>query len=56
MGASQKLNGIAFAGCGAVAGLIGVAAQSWWVFLVALGLAAGWAVLNGDIRPNRTRR
>jgi hypothetical protein len=56
MGARQKLNGVAFGGCCLVAGLVGVAAQSWWAFLVALALAGGWAVYNGDIRPDRLRR
>ena len=56
MGARQKLNGAAVGGCVAVAGLIGVAAQSWWAFLIALAVAAGWALFNGDIRPNRLGR
>jgi hypothetical protein len=56
MGARQSLNGVSFAGCCAAAGLAGAAAESWWVFLIALAVAAGWAVFNGDIRPGRIRR
>lgn len=55
MGARQKLNGLTFGACCVVAGLVGVAAQSWWAFLIALAVAAGWALSNGDIRPNRHR-
>ncbi len=54
MGARQKLNGAAVNGCCLVAAAVGLAAQSWWVFLLALA-AAGWAVYNRDIRPGGTR-
>ena len=54
--ARRELNGVAFGGCGPVAGPAGVAARSWWAFLVALAVAAGWALYNGDIRPDQVRR
>jgi len=56
MGARQKLNGLTFGGCCLLAAVMGIAAQSWWAFLIALAVAAAWALFNGDIRPDRIRR
>jgi hypothetical protein len=51
MGARQRLNSIYAAGCLAVAATVGLVAQSWGIFFLALAVAIGLSVHAGDIRP-----
>lgn len=50
MGARQKLNRAFINGSLLIAGVIGVIAQSWTVFLIVLGLSVALGVMAGDIR------
>jgi len=50
MGARQKLNQAHLNGALVIAAVIGVATQSWTVFLIAALLAAGSSLHTGDIR------
>ena len=50
MGARHKLNAAYFYGCLLVAAALGLAAQSWAVFLVALAVSLGLGVHAGDVR------
>jgi hypothetical protein len=50
MGAKQKLNSAHLSGALVIAGLIGLATQSWTVFLVALSGFIVVDVVAGDIR------
>ena len=56
MGARHKLNAAYFYGCILVAAALGLAAQSWAVFLVALAVSLGLGVHAGDIRPGPAGR
>lgn len=56
MGARQKLNRASVNGSLFIAGVIGVIAQSWIVFLIALALSLALAVLAGDIRFKSQRQ
>ena len=51
MNARRKLNTAALAGLGLAALLIGVAAQSWLAFALALLVLGGLAVYAGLVRP-----
>jgi len=53
MGARDKLNSAYTAGCLTVAGLFGLATESWTMFFVALVVLLGLSVNNGDIRPGK---
>ena len=55
MGARQKLNTAYVNGALIVAGTIGLAADSWLVFLVILAVSLGCACHSGDIRPTARR-
>ncbi len=57
MGARQKLN-VAYVNGGLlVAAILGVASQSWAVFLASLAVLIGGSVYLGEIRPGgRGRR
>ena len=50
MHARQKLNRAAINACILMAGVIGLLAESWVAFLVALAVAAALAAYSGDIR------
>jgi hypothetical protein len=57
MSARAKLNGIYALGCVGLAALIGGAAGSWGIFMIALAALMAAAVHSGDIRPrSRPRR
>jgi 1,4-dihydroxy-2-naphthoate octaprenyltransferase len=56
MGARQKLNSAYFIGAFALAVLVGLATQSWVVFLVTLAVLVASQVYTGQIRPDRRRR
>ena len=56
MGARHKLNAAYFYGCILVAAALGLAAQSWTLFLVALAVSLGLGVHAGDIRPGPAGR
>jgi hypothetical protein len=51
MGARQKLNQSYFCGSLLVAALVGWAAQSWLVFMVALAVLVGFNLYCKEIRP-----
>lgn len=57
MSARQKLNSAHINGSLIVAGVIGLGAQSWLVFLLALGVLVALATSTGGIRlaPRRDR-
>ncbi len=50
MGARQKLNVAYFNGCLIVAGLVGLVAQSWTLFWLALVVSFGLCCHSGEIR------
>ena len=50
MGAKQKLNNAYFTGSLLLAGFVGWAAGSWWVFLITALLLLALNLCNGDIR------
>jgi hypothetical protein len=50
MGAKQKLNSAHLSGALVIAGLIGLASESWLVFLVALTGVIVTDLVAGDIR------
>ncbi|CAN5899985.1 hypothetical protein BH23PLA1_BH23PLA1_44670 [soil metagenome] len=55
MGARSKLN-VAYAhGCLIVASVVGLVAQSWAAFAVALAVTVLGCVVAGDIRPHGRR-
>jgi hypothetical protein len=54
--ARTKLNVAYFNGCLVVAAVIGVALESWIVFLATLAVTIGYGVYGGDIRPKPVRR
>ena len=56
MGARQRLNSLFFCGALIVAAVIGVAAESWAVFVVAAVVLIAVFVYGGDIRLHRTQR
>jgi len=56
MGARNKLNEAYAAGALIVAGVIGLAAQSWAVFAIAAVITLGLSVVGGGIRWKRGRR
>jgi NAD/NADP transhydrogenase alpha subunit len=53
MEARQKLNSIYLCSCVIIAGVIGAMFGSWTVFLIAVAVLLGAAVLDGAIRPTR---
>lgn len=53
MGARQKLNAVAVQGCLIVSGIIGMACQSWLIFLITSAVSIGSSLVAGDIRPDR---
>jgi hypothetical protein len=55
MGARQKLNAAYFQGSVVVATVAGLLAQSWTIFLIALGLLVGANVYMGEIRPPKNK-
>ena len=56
MSARQKLNVAYLNSCALVAALLGVAAGSWAVFLVALAVLVASGVYAGEIRTGGRRR
>ncbi len=60
MGARQKLNTAYFNGCLIIAALVGLLAQSWTVFWLALIVSLGLCCHSGEIRhrpdPRRAGR
>ena len=56
MGARQKLNSAYLLGSVVLAGWIGAMAQSFFVFLLALGFLVALKCYSGDIRPSKGRR
>jgi hypothetical protein len=56
MGARQKLNQAFVTGSLVVAAFIGIIADSWLVFLVALAVLIGSNLYGQDIRPGRRNR
>ena len=54
MGARQKLNAIAIQGCLILSGIIGLACQSWLIFLITSLVLVCCSVVGGDIRPDRS--
>jgi hypothetical protein len=58
MGARQKLNAAYFNGCLIVSGLVGLVAQSWTLFGLALIVSFGLCCRSGEIRhrPETWRR
>ena len=58
MGARTKLNAANFNGCLLVSAVVGLAAQSWLVFLLTLAVSVAAAVHSGGIRgqPAASRR
>lgn len=55
MGARQKLNQAFFNGALVAGGVIGLAAGSWTVFLLATLAGIGLSILGGDIRFHHRR-
>lgn len=53
MSARRKLNQLYATGAVVVAGLLGLAAQSWWAFAAFLVLLLGLQVWGGSIRLAR---
>jgi hypothetical protein len=51
MSAKRKLNSAHFIGCMMVSGLVGLAAESFGVFLIALAASLAAAYHAGGIRP-----
>jgi hypothetical protein len=56
MGARQKINAAYLNGCLLAAAVVGAAARSGAVFLVALAALAASCLVGGDIRPRGRRR
>ena len=56
MSARTKLNAAYFNGCLLLAAIVGAAAQSWAVFLLALAVLVGGCVIGGEIRPAKRSR
>ncbi len=54
MGARQKLNASYFGGSLLVAVLAGAVTESWWVFLMALGVLLAINVYTREIRPGNS--
>lgn len=50
MGAKQKLNAASVNGALFVAGVIGIAFESWGIFLLAFLIFLGTSVMAGEIR------
>lgn len=55
MGARSKLNAMHLQMSLMIAGILGIAFSSWWVFIVALAAMIGLAVQAGDVRGPRNR-
>ncbi|MCA8984803.1 MAG: hypothetical protein R3C12_21165 [Planctomycetaceae bacterium] len=55
MGARQRLNSIHIHIAIAISAMIGLACQSWTVFLLSCLVLIGVGIHSGDIRPNRRR-
>jgi hypothetical protein len=53
--AREKLNKAYLAGSLLLAGLVGILAESWLIFLFALIVFVGLNLYSGEIRPNRRR-
>jgi len=53
--AREKLNKAYFAGSLLFAGLVGILAESWLIFLFALIVFVGLNLHSGEIRPGRRR-
>lgn len=56
MGARQKINQAYVNGALCIAGIIGIATESWWVFLGALAVLLALDVMAGSIRLKGRRR
>ena len=56
MSARVKLNQVYFNACLLIASVIGLVAQSWVAFVVALAVLVGVGVAEGSIRPQGGRR
>ena len=56
MSARTKLNAAYFNGCLIVSAVIGLVAQSWGAFLIALAITCACGLYGGDIRPSAGRR
>ena len=55
MGARNKLNASHIQMALFVAGILGIAFGSWWVFLLGAGVLVALGVQSGDIRGPRRR-
>ena len=56
MGARQKLNRLHLAGDVGLAGLVGLLAQSWAAFMVALAVLGGCDLHARHLRPRKANR
>jgi hypothetical protein len=56
MGARRKLNQAYVCGSLIVAGLIGLATESWLVFIVVLGISLALNLYSGEIRAGKGGR
>ncbi len=56
MRARTKLNQAYFNGSLLIAALVGLVAQSWLLFLLALTVLLAWNLVCQEIRPRRPRR
>jgi 1,4-dihydroxy-2-naphthoate octaprenyltransferase len=55
MGARQKLNAVYLNGSIALAAFLGLATQSWWIFIASLVVILASFTYTGNIRPKSSR-